>query len=160
MRAAWVVELSPDAEGELPEAKLANAPVVLVQAVVVVVSVLDVPRAVLVAPVLMVHPVGKPDAILLKFWVYGEVPSVTCASTEDMRPAIRMIRPKVARSVKNFFMRNGLIVTDCTVRGMLKQPKVSVRPKRPMHASTIAFGPGGAWPDRRSDSLEIAQAPR
>jgi hypothetical protein len=59
------------------EAKFLKEPPVLFHGVAAVVKAWAVPGAEAVAPVLTVQPVGRPDAILSKFSVYGEVLNVT-----------------------------------------------------------------------------------
>ena len=105
---------------------------VVAHAVVDVSNVWLLPRAVVVAPVQPVHPVGRPVPILLKSWVYGDVPKVTCAEIWLIAKTVAA-KPNV-RSVKNFFMGNGLEVSGFFFERKLKQPNVSdwmIRPYLP-----------------------------
>jgi len=73
--AFWAVVLDKDVNGDFAEAANLNSPVVLPQVPVVVGDTL-VPSDVEVAFILVVQPSGR--VVVLKFWIYGDVPKVTC----------------------------------------------------------------------------------
>lgn len=72
----WVATESPEV-APLVEETLENCPVVVPQLTLLTLKVWLVPKAVAVAPVTTVHPVGSPVPMPLKFSLYGELVRVT-----------------------------------------------------------------------------------